>query len=238
MFFRPPASVRQKCKAEIGPGSFYACRTLACDWLGIHEGLLAVAKGTCLLTGAVSGSIACPVCMCIQRWLPPRVVRCAPANRLDQDSSAREYKMPTYEYKCASCGHEWEVEQRIVEDPLTECPVCLKDTAKRQICSANFILKGGGWYADLYASPSNRPPNASNSAQHTSGSASGHSSTGGSSSANAASTNGSSAVQTGASAAASSSDSVGSPGAATLSASSAAGGSSASSVSTTASKST
>ena len=69
--------------------------------------------------------------------------------------------MPTYEYKCAACGHEWEEEQRIVEDPLDTCPVCHEKTARRQISAGNFILKGGGWYADLYSSPSKRSGNGS-----------------------------------------------------------------------------
>src|SRR6266487_3982649 len=61
--------------------------------------------------------------------------------------------MPTYDYICTSCGNAWELEQRIVEDPIKDCPKCGQATAKRQISSgAGFILKGGGWYADLYAS--------------------------------------------------------------------------------------
>ncbi|HKQ69089.1 MAG TPA: zinc ribbon domain-containing protein [Polyangiaceae bacterium] len=61
--------------------------------------------------------------------------------------------MPTYDYICTSCANAWELEQRIVEDPVKECPECGKSTAKRQISSgAGFILKGGGWYADGYGS--------------------------------------------------------------------------------------
>src|SRR4051794_23344506 len=61
--------------------------------------------------------------------------------------------MPTYDYVCTACGNNWEFEQRIVEEPTKTCPKCGKDTAKRQISSAaSFILKGGGWYADLYSS--------------------------------------------------------------------------------------
>jgi putative FmdB family regulatory protein len=66
--------------------------------------------------------------------------------------------MPTYEYGCASCQHEWEFEQSIKDAPITECPVCHQQTAKRQISGGGgFILKGGGWYSDLYSSPSNKP---------------------------------------------------------------------------------
>jgi putative FmdB family regulatory protein len=66
--------------------------------------------------------------------------------------------MPTYEYACSSCKHEWELEQSIKEDAITECPSCHHATAKRQISrGGGFILKGGGWYADLYSSGSNKP---------------------------------------------------------------------------------
>jgi putative FmdB family regulatory protein len=61
--------------------------------------------------------------------------------------------MPTYEYMCQACGHQWEAVQRMKDDPLKDCPICDKPKAKRQISAgAGFILKGGGWYSDLYAS--------------------------------------------------------------------------------------
>ena len=60
--------------------------------------------------------------------------------------------MPTYEYVCTSCGNAWEEFQKISEDPTQVCPKCNESTAKRQISGGNFILKGGGWYADLYSS--------------------------------------------------------------------------------------
>jgi len=66
--------------------------------------------------------------------------------------------MPTYEYACSSCHHEWEFEQSIKDDPIKECPACHQGTAKRQISrGTGFILKGSGWYADLYSSSSNKP---------------------------------------------------------------------------------
>lgn len=61
----------------------------------------------------------------------------------------------TYEYLCGGCGHEWEAEQPISAKPLKRCPKCGKNQAKRQISGGTgFVLKGGGWYADLYGSPS------------------------------------------------------------------------------------
>ncbi|HEY5960104.1 MAG TPA: zinc ribbon domain-containing protein [Polyangiaceae bacterium] len=65
----------------------------------------------------------------------------------------------TYDYLCTSCGHTWEAEQRISEDPLKECPACSELAAKRQISGGSgFILKGGGWYSDLYSS--SKPTNS------------------------------------------------------------------------------
>jgi putative FmdB family regulatory protein len=59
----------------------------------------------------------------------------------------------TYEYVCTACQHQWEAEQPISADPLTECPECQQSTAKRLISGGQgFILKGGGWYADGYGS--------------------------------------------------------------------------------------
>jgi putative FmdB family regulatory protein len=60
--------------------------------------------------------------------------------------------MPTYEYGCEACGKNWELEQRISEDPIKKCPKCGKLKAKRLISGGNFMLKGGGWYADGYGS--------------------------------------------------------------------------------------
>jgi len=69
--------------------------------------------------------------------------------------------MPTYEYACPDCGNQWEQVQRITEDPVKDCPACGKSSAHRLISAGtNFILKGGGWYSDLYASPKAAPAKA------------------------------------------------------------------------------
>lgn len=58
--------------------------------------------------------------------------------------------MPTYTYACDACSREMELEQRISEAPLKKCPKCGKTKLRRLITGGNFILKGGGWYADGY----------------------------------------------------------------------------------------
>lgn len=114
--------------------------------------------------------------------------------------------MPTYEYACSSCAHEWEAEQSIKDEPLTECPTCHQATARRQISrGAGFILKGGGWYSDLYASTGNKGGGASSSSTSSSSSgsassgsaaSSGSSSSGGSSSGGSSSSSGGSSTST------------------------------------------
>ncbi len=68
--------------------------------------------------------------------------------------------MPTYDYACDACGHEFERVQRITEKPLKKCPKCNKDKARRMIGGGGFILKGGGWESDLYSGPSNKASSA------------------------------------------------------------------------------
>jgi putative FmdB family regulatory protein len=65
--------------------------------------------------------------------------------------------MPIYEYECRACGFEFEREQRISEDPIKTCPKCKARRARRLISRTSFVLKGGGWYSDLYSTPGAKP---------------------------------------------------------------------------------
>lgn len=60
--------------------------------------------------------------------------------------------MPVYDYQCKSCDHEFSREQRITENPVKKCPECGGMKAKRLISQTAFLLKGTGWYNDLYSS--------------------------------------------------------------------------------------
>jgi putative FmdB family regulatory protein len=80
--------------------------------------------------------------------------------------------MPTYDYRCDACGNTWDVEQRMTEDAIKKCPKCGKLKAKRQITGGNFILKGGGWYADLYSSSSSSKKSEKSESSSSDGSAS------------------------------------------------------------------
>src|SRR5262249_56867974 len=68
--------------------------------------------------------------------------------------------MPTYEYVCEKCGHEFEKFQSIAAKPLTVCPeeLCAqkkwgKGKVKKLIgAGAGLIFKGSGFYITDYRS--------------------------------------------------------------------------------------
>jgi putative FmdB family regulatory protein len=64
--------------------------------------------------------------------------------------------VPTYEYLCEACQHEFEREQRISDAPVKTCPRCKAPRAKRLISRTSFHLKGGGWYSYLYPKKSGK----------------------------------------------------------------------------------
>jgi putative FmdB family regulatory protein len=57
--------------------------------------------------------------------------------------------MPVYEFEC-KCGLITEALVRM-DTRSIECPKC-HDKADKIISACSFELKGGGWYADGYAS--------------------------------------------------------------------------------------
>jgi putative FmdB family regulatory protein len=58
--------------------------------------------------------------------------------------------MPMYEYRCADCGHEFEIIQKFSDEPLTQCPQCA-GTVTKPVSQSGFQLKGSGWYVTDYA---------------------------------------------------------------------------------------
>lgn len=58
--------------------------------------------------------------------------------------------MPIYEYACTTCGHRFEVFQKMSDPPPSLCPSCGADEVRKLVSAASFVLKGGGWYKDHY----------------------------------------------------------------------------------------
>lgn len=59
--------------------------------------------------------------------------------------------MPTYEYACPKCGHQFEQFQSMRDEPLKKCPKCGKTGVKRLIGGgAGLIFKGSGFYITDY----------------------------------------------------------------------------------------
>ncbi len=63
--------------------------------------------------------------------------------------------MPTYEYACDACGHEFEEFQSMTAKRLKKCPECGKPKLQRLIgTGAAVIFKGSGFYETDYRSDS------------------------------------------------------------------------------------
>ena len=98
-------------------------------------------------------------------------------------SDPEEVDVPTYEYRCRSCGHELEVVQSFSDDALTECPNC-QGQLRKVFGSIGVTFKGTGFYKN--DSRSSGSSTSSSSGSSTSGgssdggSSSGDSSSGGS----------------------------------------------------------
>lgn len=54
--------------------------------------------------------------------------------------------MPIYEYECSACGHRLEKLQKLNADPLSQCPVCSRQSLSRLVSMPGFRLAGSGWY--------------------------------------------------------------------------------------------
>jgi putative FmdB family regulatory protein len=71
--------------------------------------------------------------------------------------------MPTYGYRCGSCGHEFEIRQKITDEPLTTCPKC-KGKLSKMLYPAGVIFKGSGYYTTDYKGSGNSENASSNGA--------------------------------------------------------------------------
>ena len=57
--------------------------------------------------------------------------------------------MPIYGYRCSACGHQFEILQRVSDEPLKVCPQCQGKLTKI-LYPAGVIFKGSGFYTTDY----------------------------------------------------------------------------------------
>ncbi|GAB2970459.1 FmdB family zinc ribbon protein [Nocardioides montaniterrae] len=80
--------------------------------------------------------------------------------------------MPTYQYRCADCGHFFEIVQSFSDDSLTVCPEC-EGTLRKVFNAVGVVFKGSGFYkTDNKSSSSPSSTAASSSSASSSGASS------------------------------------------------------------------
>jgi len=63
--------------------------------------------------------------------------------------------MPTYDYVCDACDHEFELVQPMKDNPIKKCPKCGKQKLRRLFgTGAAIVFKGSGFYQTDYRSES------------------------------------------------------------------------------------
>ncbi len=58
--------------------------------------------------------------------------------------------MPTYDYRCKKCNHQFEAFQSISAEPLSECPLCGGAVERLIGRGAGLVFKGSGFYITDY----------------------------------------------------------------------------------------
>lgn len=97
--------------------------------------------------------------------------------------------MPIYEYVCEKCGKLTDVWQKLSDPPPDKCEGCgAAGPLTKCMSRTSFVLKGGGWYSDLYSSTKKDSAKDSGSSSPKAESSSTTSSTGSSSSGTTTST--------------------------------------------------
>ncbi|WP_038169623.1 FmdB family zinc ribbon protein [Verrucomicrobium sp. BvORR106] len=86
--------------------------------------------------------------------------------------------MPTYEYECTTCGHQFETVQSMKDPHLTDCPQqeCAGPVKRKIGRGAGLIFKGTGFYITDYRSDSYKAAAKQDSAGSSASSSSGSSS--------------------------------------------------------------
>ena len=58
--------------------------------------------------------------------------------------------MPTYDYECSSCGHRFELFEKVHEKGPKPCPKCGKKASRQLGTGAGVIFRGSGFHVTDY----------------------------------------------------------------------------------------
>jgi putative FmdB family regulatory protein len=83
--------------------------------------------------------------------------------------------MPTYEYKCNTCGYVFEEFQSISDEPIKICPKCGGNVSKKISAGVGLIFKGSGFYITDYKRKNSSKNNSNSEAKSEKTSSSGSS---------------------------------------------------------------
>lgn len=78
--------------------------------------------------------------------------------------------MPTYDYRCPQCGHEYEAFQKISDQTRAKCPQCGTRGERRITGGAGIHFKGSGFYVTDYQRAGDKKPAAASEGGKKSGS--------------------------------------------------------------------
>ncbi len=70
--------------------------------------------------------------------------------------------MPTYEYRCKECDHQFDVVQAFTDDALTECPSC-GGPLRKVFGNVGIAFKGSGFYKNDSRSGSSKTSTSASS---------------------------------------------------------------------------
>ncbi len=68
--------------------------------------------------------------------------------------------MPIYGYRCTKCGHQFEVYQKMSDEPVQTCPKC-EGKVTKMLYPTGVVFKGSGYYSTDYKGSSSSSSNGS-----------------------------------------------------------------------------
>lgn len=82
------------------------------------------------------------------------IFSCLPYGAPAPDFPFIRFTMPTYEYRCTGCQHDFEKLQKMSDEPVASCPKCGAPGERKLSGGAGLLFKGSGFYITDYRSDS------------------------------------------------------------------------------------